>query len=94
MGDVDMNSGASVPKSEDTINTKVVLEDAGLVISYPKNWVEAEQINSIRRLKLVITICSICLIIELWPIQFFPLMFSFFWWVSIRGYLTLWEVTK
>ncbi|MFZ2414782.1 MAG: hypothetical protein WAW33_02175 [Minisyncoccia bacterium] len=75
-------------------NDRNFLIEAGLVESYPQNWEEAEQMNSICRFKLVATVYSVCLIVQLWPIQFYPLMFFFFWWISIRGYLTLWEVTK
>jgi hypothetical protein len=79
---------------EGSDNDQTFLIEAGLVESYPQNWKDAERMNDIRRLKLVATVFFVFLIIRLWPIQFFPLMFFFFWWISIRGYLTLWEVTK
>jgi hypothetical protein len=88
-----MSSAVSVPKSEDTINTNMVLEDAGLVRSHPKNWEEAEQINSCLRLKLVIAVCLFTLAIDLFFIVFtsqdLPLLVLPIWWAVSQGYLKL-----
>lgn len=77
--------------SEENPNDILFLEDAGLVTSYPQSWIKEEQKNSECRLKLIATVCSVCLVINLWPFQFLPLIIPFFWWVNSRGYLTLWE---
>ncbi|MCX6737765.1 MAG: hypothetical protein NTX26_03500 [Candidatus Parcubacteria bacterium] len=90
---LDRPSAEHTPSDEEVTNDDMFLEDAGLVRSHPKNWVEAEQTNSYLRLKLVIAVCLFALAIDIFFIVFtfqdLPLLVIPIWWVIIQGYLKL-----
>ena len=87
----------SVPilkQEEISVNDILFLEDAGLMTSFDKGIHKEIHEEHLCLRNLMITICMVALLIDLWPLALRPMMMSFFSWANGCGYLSLWRMNE
>lgn len=81
---------SSCAEEQDSEN-KRLLNGNNLMVSFDEQMDRELQKERLCLRDLIVTICVIALLIDIWPIALRPAMMSFFSWAGNWGYLSLWK---